>query len=86
MRKNQRVADMAEEVLERQARDRAEWTGESFEDAFEAVLGTEAGRQLEELRDGPHGDERAHEWQENIRRERIEERAEERGAVRGEAR
>ncbi len=82
MRKKQKVADMAEEVLERQARERAERTGESFEDALKAVLETEAGRQLEELRDGPHGDERAHEWQENIRRERIEEQ----GAERGEAR
>ncbi len=82
MRKNQRVAEMAEEVLERQARDRAERTGEPLEDAFEAVLGTEAGRQLEELRDGPHGDERAQESQENMRRER----AEEQGAERGEAR
>ena len=86
MRKNQRVADMAEEVLERQARELAGRTGEPLEDALKAVLETEAGRQLEELRDGPHGDERAHEWQENIRRERIEERAEERGALRGEAR
>lgn len=74
MRKKQRVAEMAEEVLERQARDRAERTGESFEDAFEAVLATEAGRQLQELRDGPHGDERAQEWQKHIRRERVEER------------
>ena len=80
MRKNQRVAEMAEEVLERQARDRAERTGEPLEDAFEAVLGTEAGRQLEELRDGPHGDERAQEWQENIRhQERTEERHREQG-------
>ena len=74
MRKKQKVADMAEEVLERQARERAERTGESFEDALKAVLETEAGRQLEELRDGPHSDERAHEWQENIRQERAEER------------
>jgi hypothetical protein len=82
MRKNQRVADMVEEVLERQARDRAERTGEPLEDAFEAVLETEAGRQLEELRDGAHGDERAQEWQENVRRER----AEQRGAGRDEPR
>ena len=82
MRKNQRVAKMAEEVLQRQARDRAERTGEPFEDAFEAILGTEAGRQLEELRDGQHGDERAHEWQENMRRERAEERGVERGEAR----
>ena len=79
MRKNQRVAEMAEEVLERQARDRAERTGEPLEDAFEAVLGTEAGRQLEELRDGPHGDERAQKWQENMRQERAEEQGTERG-------
>jgi hypothetical protein len=78
MRKNQRVADMVEEVLERQARDRVERTGEPLEDAFEAVLETEAGRQLEELRDGAHGDERAQEWQENVRRERAEQRGAER--------
>jgi len=78
MRKNQRVADMVEEVLERQARDRTERTGEPLEDAFEAVLEPAAGRQLEELRDGPHGDERAQEWQENVRRERAEQRGAER--------
>lgn len=74
MRKKQRVADMAEEVLERQAKDRAGRTGEAFEDAFEAVAQTEAGQQLEELRDGPHGDERAREWQEDVRRDRAGER------------
>lgn len=74
MQKKKRVADMAEEVLERQAKNRAERTGETFEDAFEAVAQTEAGQQLEELRDGPHGDERAREWQEGIRRERAGER------------
>jgi hypothetical protein len=82
MRKEQKVADMAEEVLERQARELAGRTGESFEDALKAVLETEAGRQLQELRDGPHGDERAHEWQEDIRRERAEERGVERGETR----
>ena len=74
MRKNQKVADMAEEILERQARELAGRTGGSLEDALKAVLETEAGHKLEELRDGPHGDERAHEWQENIRRERGAER------------
>ncbi len=74
MRKKQRVAKMAQEVLERQARNRAERTGEPLEEDFEAVLNTEAGRQLQELRDGPHRNERAQEWQENIRRERYEER------------
>ena len=46
MKKKQRVADMADEVLARQARVRAERTGESFEEALKAVLETEAGRQL----------------------------------------
>ncbi|HSL00307.1 MAG TPA: hypothetical protein VK869_08205 [Rubrobacteraceae bacterium] len=74
MRKKQRVAEMAEEVLERQAVVRAVRTGERFEEALEAVLATEAGHQLEELRDGPHSSEGAQEWQNNIRRERTEER------------
>ena len=78
MRKKQRVANMADEVLARQARDYAKRTGESFEEALEAVLETEAGRQLGELRDGPHRDERAERWQEDLRQERAEERHEER--------
>ena len=78
MKKKQRVADMAEEVLKRQARDRVERSGEPFEDALKAVLETKAGRQLEELRNGPHSGERAQEWQ-NIRQERIEERHRDQG-------
>jgi len=74
MEKKQRVGAMADEVLARQARARAERTGESFEEALEAVRKTEAGRQLEELRKGPHRDERAGEWQEELSRERAEER------------
>jgi hypothetical protein len=73
MRKKQRVAEMADEVLARQARTRADRTGEPLEDALEAVVNTEAGRQLKELRDGPHHDERAQEWQEGLARERTEE-------------
>ena len=75
MRKKQKVADMADEVLARQARARADRTGEPFEEALKAVMGTEAGRQLGELRDGSHHDERAQEWQEGLARERAEERA-----------
>jgi hypothetical protein len=75
MRKKQKVAEMADEVLARQARDRARRTGEPLEDALEAVMGTEAGRQLKELRNGPHHDERAQEWQDSLARERAEERA-----------
>ena len=75
MQKNQRVADMAVDVLARQAGARAGRTGEPFEEALKAVLETEAGRQLSELRDGPHGYERAQEWQEDLPRRRAEERS-----------
>ena len=75
MRKKQRVAEMADEVLARQAKIRADRTGEPFEDALEAVMDTEAGRQLEELRNGPRHDEKAQKWQESLTRERAEERA-----------
>ena len=85
MQKNQRVAEMAIDVLARQAGERAERTGEPFEEALKAVLKTEAGRQLRELRDGPHRDERAQDWQEDLTqqraRERKRERAEERSRV-----
>jgi predicted component of type VI protein secretion system len=57
------VADMANEVLMRQAKARADRTGESIEEAMEAVLNTEAGAQLRELRDAPHGEESVEEWQ-----------------------
>ena len=73
MKKNQRVAEMAEEVLARQARARAQRTGESFEEALKAVRKTEGGRQLEELREGGHRHKRAQDWQEDIARERDEE-------------
>ena len=79
MKKKQRVADMAEEVLARQARVRAERTGESLEEALKAVGKTEAGRQLEELSEGPHRDEGAREWQEGLAEERAGERQRRRG-------
>ncbi len=47
------VSDMANEVLVRQAKARAKQTGETFEEALEAVLETEAGSQLRDLREGP---------------------------------
>ena len=74
MQKDQRVADMAVEVLARQVGARVRRTGEAFEAALEAVLETEAGRQLAELRDGPHGDERAERWQEDLAHKRAQER------------
>ena len=76
MDKEQTVSDMANEVLVRQAEARAERTGESLEEALEAVLKTEAGGQLRDLRDGTHRAERADEWQEGIARKRAQERPE----------
>jgi hypothetical protein len=74
MKKKQTVAEMADEVLARQARARAERTGESFEEALKAVRNTEAGRQLEDLGEGLHRHEKAEHWQEDMSRERAEER------------
>ncbi len=79
MRKKQKVAHMADEVLARQAKTRSDRTGEPLEAALKAVMGTEAGRQLKEPRNGPHHDERAQEWQESLARERAEERGDEQG-------
>ena len=74
MQANQTVADMANEVLVRQARARVQRTGERFGVALRAVLCTEAGRQLWKLRRGPHRYESADEWQKNLARKRAEER------------
>jgi hypothetical protein len=74
MHKNQRVCDVAVEILARQAQTQAKQTGEAFEDALEGVLKTEAGRQLRELRDGPHRGERAFQWQGDLTRGRRRER------------
>ena len=68
------VSDMANEVLVRQAKARAKQTGETLEEALAAVLETEAGSQLRDLREGAHRDEKADEWQEGVARERSEER------------
>src|SRR5215207_8864148 len=64
MQENQRVSDLALEVLARQASGRAKRTGEPLEDALKAVLDTGAGRQLGELREGPLRDESAQPLQE----------------------
>jgi hypothetical protein len=85
MHRNQRVADMADEVLARQSVARAKRTGEPFDQALKAVLETEAGRQLKELRDGPHRDERAQDWQEDLVRERARERKREQAEERKQA-
>ena len=72
---DQNVSDMANEVLARQAKVRVERTGEPLEEARAAILKTEAGRQLRNLREGPYRDERAGEWQEGMAQERAEERS-----------
>ncbi len=74
MQDNQRVTDMVVDVLARQAGARAKHTGEPFEEALKAVLETKAGRQLRDLRDGPHRNEMAQDWQEGLVRERAQER------------
>jgi hypothetical protein len=75
MQSEQSVAEMAEEVLCRQARARVQRTGQSLAVARAAVIQTSAGRQLEELRNGLHQDEGARYWQANLLFERVSERA-----------
>jgi hypothetical protein len=70
----QTVSDMALEVLAQQARTRSRRTREPFDEALEAVLATEAGRQLRKLSEGPHRHESAHQWQEDLPRKRANER------------
>lgn len=72
VREDQSVAEMANEVLMRQAKARTERTGEPIEEAMEAVLDTEAGKQLRELRDGPYSEEGVEEAQLDAARERVE--------------
>jgi hypothetical protein len=74
MRPEQTVIEMVEEVLRRQAKALVEQTGQSFNAAMEAVSNTDAGRQLVELAEGPHRNQRAREWQEGLAWERAEER------------
>ena len=77
--KDRSVEEMANEVLMRQAKLRADRSGEPLEKALEAVLNTEAGAQLRELRDVPRDEESVKEWQVSIARERAQERADDLG-------
>jgi hypothetical protein len=79
------VEEMANEVLMRQAKARADRSGEPIQEALAAVLKTEAGTQLRELRDGPHSEESVEEAQIGMARERAQERAEDLGKRLGEA-
>ncbi len=72
MRADETVAEMAEEVLARQAKAMVAQTGELFESALEAVASTEAGQQLRELATGEHRLEKAQDWQVSLFAERAE--------------
>jgi hypothetical protein len=74
VKQHQSVSEMAEEVLERQAKALAHRSGHSLEDARQAVSDTEAGRQLRDLAQGEHRHERARDWQRSIFWGRAEER------------
>ena len=75
MQSKQTVAEMADEVLSRQARTRVQRTGQSHASARAAVIQTPAGCQLEELRVGLHQQEEARYWQVNLLFERVSEQA-----------
>ncbi len=72
VRDDQGVACMVAEILTRRAKARAPRTADSFEDALEVVLGTEASRQLRELGSSARRRERVDEWQANVAREQAE--------------
>jgi hypothetical protein len=74
VRPEQTVSEMVEEVLMRQAKTLVEQTGQSFKAAMEAASNTDAGRQLMELAQGPHRNQKARDWQLGLLREREEER------------
>ena len=84
MSEDRSVEEMANEVLMRQAKARADRSGEPIEEALKAVLNTEAGTQLRELRDGPHSEESLKEAQVGAARERAKERVEDLGKRLGE--
>jgi hypothetical protein len=74
VQEDQSVSQMAQEVLMRQAKDLAQRSGYSLEDARQAVSDTEAGRQLRELANGEHRHEKAQAWQASVLWERAEDR------------
>jgi len=65
---------MDQEVLMRQAKSLAQRSGQSLEDARQAVSDTEAGRQLRDLAMGEHRHEKARHWQASVFWDRAEER------------
>jgi hypothetical protein len=65
---------MAQEALLRQAKALAQSSGHSMEDARQAVVYTQAGRQLRDLAQGEHRHQKAKQWQASVFWERAEER------------
>jgi hypothetical protein len=74
MHKEQTVSEMVEEVLTRQAKALVERTGQPFQTALKTVSKTDAGRQLRELANGEHRNEKARDWQVGLALKRAEER------------
>jgi hypothetical protein len=74
VRPEQTVSDMVEELLNRQAEALVGRMGQPFEAAIEEVAGTAAGRQLGELAESAHREQRAVEWQSSLLWGRAEER------------
>ena len=74
MQIEQTVSEMVEEVLVRQAKTLAHRSGQSLEDARQAVADSEAGRQLRKLANGQHRHEKAQDWQASVFWDRAEER------------
>jgi hypothetical protein len=72
LRADEIVAEMAEEVLTRQAKAMVAQTGALFESALEAVASTKAGQQLRELATGEHRLEKAQDWQVSLLAECVE--------------
>jgi hypothetical protein len=74
VRQDQTVAEMAEEVLTRQAKALAHRSGHSLEVARQVVSETDAGRQLMDLANGEQRHEKARHWQASVFWDRTEER------------
>ena len=74
MREGQTMSGMVEEVPALQAKALAGRIGKPLGAALEAVANTEAGRQLRELANGEHPQEKAQHWQASVLWERAEER------------
>jgi hypothetical protein len=74
VQQDQTVSEMAEEVLDRQAKALAHRSGLSLEDARRAVADTQAGRELRDLASGEHRHEKVKQWQASVFWERAEQR------------